>query len=203
MKKAPPRVALEMRPVGSFFCVRRKLFPRPLRLRSRTDRKGVTHIRESQLTGYLVENQVRFYRLAYSYLHNREDALDAVQSAVCKALEKQDSLRDADAMRTWFYRILVNVCTDLLRRRQRESSAMPEEWELGSYEDPLPPDEALARRVEKLPPEVRAVIKLRFYEELSLKEISAVLDCPLSTVKTRLYTGLKKLRLSLEGAEDQ
>ena len=79
----------------------------------------MSHIRETQLITYLVENQTRFYRLAYSYLHNREDALDAVQAAVCKALEKQDGLKDADAMRTWFYRILVNVCTDRLRDRRR------------------------------------------------------------------------------------
>ena len=160
----------------------------------------VSHIRESQLTDYLVENQARFYRLAYSYLHNREDALDAVQAAVCKALEKQDSLRDADAVRTWFYRILVNVCTDLLRGRRREAPAAPEDLDPGSYEDPLP-DDSLARRVEALPPEFRAVIQLRFYEELPLKEIGDVLNCPLSTVKTRLYTGLKKLRVSLEGEE--
>ena len=161
----------------------------------------MTHIREEQLTAYLVENQARFYRLAYSYLHNREDALDAVQAAVCKALEKQDSLKDADAMRTWFYRILVNVCTDQLRGRKREAPAAPEDLDPGSYEDPLPGDDTLARRVEALPPELRTVIELRFYEELPLKEISAVLNCPLSTVKTRLYTGLKKLRVSLEGEE--
>ena len=71
----------------------------------------------------------------------------------------------------------------------------------GSYEDPLPGDDALARRVEALPPELRTVIELRFYEELPLKEIGDVLNCPLSTVKTRLYTGLKKLRVSLEGEE--
>ena len=81
----------------------RKLFSPVLRLTDRTNRKdhaNVSHIRETQLTTYLVANQARFYRLAYSYLHNREDALDAVQAAVCKALEKQDSLKDADAMRT-------------------------------------------------------------------------------------------------------
>ena len=182
----------------------RKLFSPLLRLTDRTNRKdhaNVSHIRETQLTTYLVENQARFYRLAYSYLHNREDALDAVQAAVCKALEKQDSLKDADAMRTWFYRILVNVCTDQLRGRKREAPAAPEDLDPGSYEDPLPGDDALARRVEALPPELRTVIELRFYEELPLKEISAVLGCPLSTVKTRLYTGLKKLRVSLEGEE--
>ena len=157
--------------------------------------------KEEQISTYLVENQARFYRLALSYLHDREEALDAVQTAVCRALEKQDSLKDADAVRTWFYRILVNVCTDLLRQRKRVTLVPPEALETGSYEDPLPEDGSLARRVDALPPEIAAVIRLRFYEELSLQEISAVVNCPLSTVKTRLYTGLKKLRIQLEGEE--
>ena len=53
--------------------------------------------------------------------------------------------------------------------------------------------------MDALPPEVSAIIRLRFYEEQSLAEISRILDCPLSTVKTRLYTGLKKLRIQMEG----
>ena len=159
----------------------------------------MSHIPEKQLTDYLVEDQARFYRLAYSYLHDREEALDAVQTAVCKALEKQDSLRDAGAVRTWFYRILVNVCTDVLRQRKLVTFVPPEALDAGSYEDPLPEDGSLAKRVDALPPEVSAIIRLRFYEEQSLAEISRILDCPLSTVKTRLYTGLKKLRIQMEG----
>ena len=159
----------------------------------------MSHIPEARLTTYLVEDQARFYRLAYSYLHNREEALDAVQTAVCKALEKQDGLKDADAMRTWFYRILVNVCTDALRHRKLVTFVPPEALDAGSYEDPLPEDGSLAKRVDALPPEVSAIIRLRFYEEQSLAEISRILDCPLSTVKTRLYTGLKKLRIQMEG----
>ena len=158
----------------------------------------MAHISESELTAYLVEDQARFYRLAYSYLNNREEALDAVQTAVCKALEKQDSLRDAGAIRTWFTRILVNACMDQLRQRKRVTFVPPEALDAGSYEDPLPEDGSLARRVDALPPEVAAIVKLRFYEELSLPEISAVMNCPLSTVKTRLYTGLKKLRIAME-----
>ena len=158
----------------------------------------MAHISESELTAYLVEDQARFYRLAYSYLHNREEALDAVQTAVCKALEKQDGLRDAGAIRTWFTRILVNACMDQLRQRKRVTLVPPEALHAGSYEDPLPEDGSLARRVDALPPEIAAIVKLRFYEELSLQEISAVVDCSLSTVKTRLYTGLKKLRIALE-----
>ena len=158
---------------------------------------------ESILTSYLIEDQARFYRLAYSYLKNREEALDAVQTAVCRALERQERLREPDAMRTWFFRILVNVCTDMLRQRKRVTFIPPDALDAGSYEDPLPADGDLAARVDALPPEIATIIRLRFYEELSLKEISAVTGVPLSTVKTRLYTGLRKLRVSLEGVQSE
>ena len=158
---------------------------------------------ESLLTNYLIEDQARFYRLAYSYLKNREEALDAVQTAFCRALERQEHLREPDAMRTWFFRILVNVCTDMLRQRKRVTFVPPDALDAGSYEDPLPADGDLAARVDALPPEIATIIRLRFYEELSLKEISAVTGVPLSTVKTRLYTGLRKLRVSLEGVQSE
>lgn len=161
----------------------------------------VSAIREEELTTFLVEEQARLYRLAYSYLKNREEALDAVQTAVCRALEKRDSLRERSALRAWVCHILVNACTDQLRQRKRVAFVPPEMLDAGSYEDPLPEDGSLARRVDALPAEVAAVIRLRFYEDMSLKEISAVTGCSLSTVKTRLYTGLKKLRVSLEGVE--
>lgn len=160
-------------------------------------------LREEELTAFLVAEQASFYRLAYSYLSNREEALDAVQTAVCKALEKEDTLRTTEAMRTWFYRILVRTCLDALRQRKRMIPTPDELLDSGSYEDPLPADGTLAQRVEALPPEVGSVIKLRFYEDLSLQEISAVTGWNLSTVKTRLYGGLKKLRVSMEGAQER
>lgn len=156
--------------------------------------------KEENLTEFLIDNQARFYRLAYSVLQDREDALDAVQTAVCRCLERQDSLRDTGAVKTWFTRILMNACTDILRRRGRVVPFPEEGPELGR-EDPEPSDDSLARRVDALPREVGTVIKLRFYEELTLKEIGEVTGQNLSTVKSRLYAGLKKLRVAMEGAE--
>ena len=143
-------------------------------------------MREDALTAYLVEEQARFYRLAYSYLKDRDEALDAVQTAVCKALERQDTLKDPKAVRSWFYRMLVNVCLDMLRQKSRVIP-FPESLETEGYEDALP--EAMG-----------TVIRLRFYEELSLNEISKITGENLSTVKSRLYAALKKLRISMEGA---
>ena len=156
--------------------------------------------KEETLTSFLIENQARSYRLAYSVLHDREDALDAVQTAVCRALERQDGLRDPGAVKTWFTCILMNACTDILRRRGRVVPFPEEGPELGQ-EDPEPADDTLARRVNALPAEGGAVIKLRLYEEMTLKEIGEVTGQNISTVKSRLYAGLKKLRVAMEGAE--
>jgi len=156
--------------------------------------------KEETLTNFLVENQERAYRLAYSSLKNRDEALDAVQTAVCRCLERQDSLRDPGAVKTWFTRILMNACNDTLRQRGRVIP-FPEEGPEPGWEDPEPADESLARRVDALPREVGTVIKLRFYEELTLKEIGEVTGQNISTVKSRLYAGLKKLRVAMEGAE--
>ncbi|MBD5169132.1 MAG: sigma-70 family RNA polymerase sigma factor [Oscillibacter sp.] len=155
--------------------------------------------KEVILTQYLVENQTGFYRLAYSILKNPDEALDAVQTAVCHALERQDSLRNSGAIQTWFYRILMNACNDVLRQKMRVVP-LPEDWE-PAQEDPEPTDDTLTQRVDALPPAIGTIIKLRFYEELTLNEISQITGQNLSTVKSRLYAGLKKLRIAMEGAE--
>ncbi len=158
----------------------------------------MTAMTEDALETYLIENQERLYRAAYGYLRNREDALDAVQSTACAALEKRRSLRDPGALGTWVRRILHNACMDLLRRHGREIPLTEEEQVPGTA--PPPTEDVLSEELSRLPPEIQAVLRLRFYEDLPLKDIAAVTGANLSTVKTRLYTGLKKLRIELEGA---
>lgn len=155
---------------------------------------------EDALEAYLIENQAPLYRMAYGYLQNREDALDAVQSAACAALEKRRSLRDPEALGTWVRRILHNACMDLLRRRSREAPLTEAAERPPDAGPPSLPEDSLSEELARLPPEVQAVLRLRFYEDLPLRDIAAVTGANLSTVKTRLYTGLKRLRIELEGA---
>ena len=68
---------------------------------------------------YITENQNRLYRLAYSYLREEQAALDVLQNAICRALEGCFGLKNPAALRTWFYRILVNAKCRLRRSRQR------------------------------------------------------------------------------------
>lgn len=152
------------------------------------------------LIQYILENQERFYRLAYSYTRNPEDALDAVQSAVCKALEAYGSLRNPDAIKTWFYRILTNECLRLLKERKKDAWVARLEDEDAVYYEKAYDRENVEAELDRLEPEVQTVIRLRFFEEMSLKEIAEITGSNVNTVKTRLYRGLKQLKETMEEA---
>lgn len=155
---------------------------------------------QKQVTQFLLENQAYLYRMAYSYLKNQDDALDAVQSTACRALEQCGTLRSTAAVRPWVTQILLNLCKNTLRRQKKLIYLPGEQLDLGGYTMPEP-DDSLARQLEALPFEQRTVVQLRFYNELSLREISAATGCDLSTVKNRLYAALKQLRVNMKGAD--
>ena len=71
-----------------------------------------------EFANFVRQNEDSFYRIAFSYARNREDALDIVQDAVEKGLRKLPSLRDPARIKPWFCRILVNESIDRLRRRR-------------------------------------------------------------------------------------
>ncbi len=153
-----------------------------------------------EIVEYILENQKKFYRLAYSNVRNEQDAMDVVQDAVCKALEHADSLRDIGAVKTWFYRILMNESMNFLRKNRRELLL---EEPLGDEAYVCDPDyadqEDLYERIKGLPAEVQNIIRFRFYEELPLQEIAEIMGLNLNTVKAKLYRGLKALRVEMEG----
>ena len=75
--------------------------------------------RREIVTDYILSHQEEFYRLAYSYVKNRDTALDVVQESIVRALSRADSLRDPAYVKTWFYRILVNESINHFRRSSR------------------------------------------------------------------------------------
>lgn len=156
-----------------------------------------------QTVEYIISNQEMFYRLAYSYVQNKENALDVVQNAICTALEKCNTIKNPSALRTWFYRVIVNEALQYLRQHKREIACDPHEMKEESYEDKWEEDgKELYQKVMELPEKYKTIIVLRFYEELSLKEISEVTGENISTVKSRLYRALKELGKSVqEGME--
>ena len=148
------------------------------------------------LIQYILTNQERFYRLAYSYTRNQEDALDAVQNAVCKALEAYENIRNTCAIKTLFYRILVNESLQILKQRKKD--APMEDAAEQVYCEKAYHREDMDGELSRLEPEVQTIIRLRYFEELSLKEIAQVTGHNINTVKTKLYRGLKALKENME-----
>lgn len=102
-------------------------------------------------------------------------------------------------MRSWFYRIPVRECLSFLRQNRRVIYlAEPPEQIQSSQESALEDREALQQAIDRLSPKLKTVVLLRFYEEMQLSEIAEITGTNLSTVKSRLYKGLKKLWESLQ-----
>ena len=155
-----------------------------------------------KLIQYILENQDRFYRVAYSYTRHQEDTLDAVQSAICKALEAHENIKNADAIKTWFYKILINECLTVLKKRGKVVlTADTVEQEEVYYEKGYEQGGDIEQELEKLEMDIQVIIKLRFFEEMSLKEISSITGFNLNTVKTKLYRGLKLLKENIQEAD--
>ena len=151
-----------------------------------------------KLVSYIIENQNKFYRLAFSYVKNQEDALDVVQNSVCKALEHYESLRNEDAIKTWFYRIVINESIALLKTKKRVVlSEDGEYWDIPYEETGFQNYDDLYEQINQLKKDVQNIIKLRFYEELSLNEIARILKMNLNPVKAKLYRGLKTLKVKV------
>ena len=148
-----------------------------------------------QLIQFLLENQNKFYRYAFTYVHHKETAMDMVQNSFLKAIEQIHTLRNPAAMKTWFYRILTNECLQTLKKAQRENLVEPTDIQDEIYlEKAYEPALELYEAVRQLPPETQTIIFLHYYEEYTLKEISKITGYNLNTVKSRLYAGLKKLK---------
>jgi RNA polymerase sigma-70 factor (ECF subfamily) len=153
------------------------------------------------------------YALAYRTLGREEDAHDVVQEAFLRAYRGLRGFKGEAKFSSWLYRITLNLCRDWIRRERRTPVVQPPEGtdavELAddraapteSVEDLVARREmsrAVARAMAELPEEQRSAILLKEYHGLTFQEIADMLECPLSTVKTRLYQGLSVLRRRLE-----
>ncbi len=142
----------------------------------------------------LIENYNRYYRLAYSYVKNEYDAMDIVQEAACKAIYKSDTLKNPDYAGSWIYRILLNEAYNILRKKQKEDY-QTQEMEL--YREDYYEDLDLLQAIHQLRQEEQTVIYLRYYEDRQLDEIAEITQEKLSTVKSRLYRAMQKLKMVL------
>lgn len=149
-------------------------------------------------------------RTAYIITRSQVSAEDAVQDAFVEVIHHAHNLRDPQAFRAWFYRIVVNKA----KRASRRSVLrwLPVDLLHHDKADPsaIPPDEAVthaaelaevSRALDELPAPHRLPLTLRYFTGLSEAEIAAALNIPAGTVKSRLHHGRKQLQATLARRE--
>jgi RNA polymerase sigma-70 factor (ECF subfamily) len=154
------------------------------------------------------------YALAYRVIGREEDARDVAQETFLRAFRALKGFKGQAKFSSWLYRITLNLCRDWIRRERRTPVVQAPEGvdviELAGESTPSESIEDLVSRHElgravgkamsQLPEDQRTAIILKEYHGLTFQEIADLLDCPLSTVKTRLYQGLTVLRKQLREA---
>lgn len=144
----------------------------------------------------------RVFALAMKMTGNRSDANEATQEAFIAAFRRAASFRGESAFGTWLYRIAVNACKDLLRRRARFPDLLAEpvtDNPTGTSVDTAVADRIdISRALADLPEEYRTAVALHDLCDVSYDDIAAATDAPIGTVKSRISRGRHLLAASLE-----
>lgn len=149
--------------------------------------------------------QIKMYRyqlyvVAYTILGNEDDAQDAVCSAILNAYEHLDQLKDSRKFKAWLITITKNEALQLKRKRME----LPGDEKVEELLEPVRDSyNELWDVVQNLKEEFRLVIVLFYYNDLSMREISQILDIPVGTVKSRLNRGRNLIKEALEGKGEQ
>jgi RNA polymerase sigma-70 factor (ECF subfamily) len=154
----------------------------------------------------------KIFALCFGMLGREDDAGDAAQEAFIAAYRNLANFRGEAKVSSWLHRIAVNQCLTIKRRQKTraedyvvdEDGAEERTFVASPHLSPAKTTEKAERMnlvrqaVGALPSDLRQVIVMKEFEEMTFQEISETLDLPLSTVKSRLYTALKQLRMRLE-----
>ena len=153
-------------------------------------------ISKEELVNILQENKVSLYRFAKSILKNDMQVEDAISEAILKAYKNKSKLKDIEKFKPWMMKIVSNECYNLLRKSNRLEllddinglNLVHTDKKYTSLRD----------LVDDLSEEFSSVIVLFYYEDMSIKDISNVLEISEGTVKSRLYRAKEKLRVLLK-----
>jgi RNA polymerase sigma-70 factor, ECF subfamily len=168
----------------------------------------------------------RWEKPVYNYLlrltGNREDALDLTQDVFLKAYQNLRKLEDPSRFAPWLYRIAHNEAYSLFRKRRPEAELPPDsresrgrepggrnadpDIELAAGAAPAFPIEltlAVTSALSRLSPDQREAVVLKFYQGFKFEEMAEILGCPVSTIKSRVYTALEILQAELAPIQSQ
>lgn len=171
-----------------------------MKSKKRKEEDGCIRMKQAEFCKYIDQYRKNLYVTAYAVLKNVADAEDAVCNAVLRGYEHLDQLKKPQSFKVWMITITKNEALKLLKKRLE----LPGNEEV---ERLLPPAEdrhdELWDVIQELKDEYRLVVVLFYYNDLSLKDISKVLDIPVGTVKSRLNRGRECLKKALGEGKDE
>lgn len=143
----------------------------------------------------IMDNKNDYYRLAYVYLRNQEDSMDAMEDMILIIYENIKKLKNPDAFYSWSKTILVNCCKNILRRKKKV--ILVDEYEENEYTEKYGTKEQkidIEMALKSLNIHQEEAIKLKYFLDMDYAMISKITKTPIGTVKSRISIGLKKLR---------
>ena len=141
----------------------------------------------------------RIFNYLYRLVKDREDAMDLSQDVFLKAYQNLAKLEDSSRFGPWLYRIAHNEAYSLLRKNRPETELVDDYADRMPSRRMMPVEVTLAveRAMSRLSEEQREAVVLKIYEGFKFEEMAEVLSCPVSTIKSRLYTALDLLKDTL------
>ncbi len=173
-----------------------------------TNKQDEQREKEDKLAGLYDEYFDRIARYIYARLGDRHEAEDLAGDVFLKALESLKSYKERGIpMQAWLFRIAHNVLVDRLRKKGRMATVPIDDVSIAAGEDPAVTAERsieierVNEAMQKLTPEQREVVRLRFFSGLSSKEVGAILQKSDGAVREMQSASLKKLRGLLRGPD--
>ena len=137
------------------------------------------------------------YRVCFSFMGNKQDAQDAAQAVFIKYMKSKQIFSDTEHEKAWLITASKNQCRDLHRQWWRKKVVMYDQLPEAAGED-SGSDDAVTDSLLRLPAKYRIVLYLFYYEAYRLSEIADMLSLNVNTVKTRIKTAKKLLKMELE-----
>lgn len=160
--------------------------------------KGPDNSREEWLTRMVEQYQSSLLTMCYAYLHERELAEDAVQETFLRAYKAWDTFRGDCAEKTWLMRIAMNVCRNVRRSAwfiHVNRGVIPEDMPVAIWDHDDQEAADLAAAIQKLPDQLKEVVLLYYYQEMTMSEIAKIVGITRSMVSRRI----KKAHAKLQG----
>jgi RNA polymerase sigma-70 factor (ECF subfamily) len=144
------------------------------------------------------ERKKTLYITAYTYVKNKDDALDIVHDTVLKAYTNIKKLKEPQFFNTWLTRILINCSIDFIRKNNKvvsleETTSLQAAINQDFNEQSID----LFNAISKLNEKSKTIVILKYFQDMTLTEIADMLKSPLGTVKSNLHKALKELRVEL------